>query len=185
MWSRASPAGLSSVATSAGVLLRAEGAPREALGELLLYLADRHQHLEEVIRPALRRGLTVISDRYHDATRAYQGAGRGIPLEVIDELARILRIPDPDLTILLDLDPEIAIARARSRDQAAGRQDEGRFEAEELAFHASVRAAYLALAQNNPRRIRIIPAHGTAQEVFKWIEPILIDSLCLKGNKPS
>src|SRR5262245_43041370 len=103
------------------------------MGELLLYLADRHQHLKEVIEPALSRGVTVLSDRYHDATRAYQGVARGVPASVLDALERALAIPEPDVTVLLDLDPAVGLERARRRNAAeAGRDAEGRFEAEEL-----------------------------------------------------
>jgi dTMP kinase len=156
------------------VLLRSQGAPREPLSELLLYLADRYQDLKEVIEPAEQRGMIVISDRYHDATRAYQGAARGIPPATIDSLARVLGIPEPDGTILLDLDPEIALNRARQRNAAnphAGA--EGRFEAEDLSFHRRVREGYLALAREYPQRIRVVAAHGSPDEVFARIAPIL------------
>jgi dTMP kinase len=156
------------------VLLRSHGAQREPLGELLLYLADRHQDLKEVIEPALRRGIIVISDRYHDATRAYQGAARGIPPATIDELARVLGILEPDGTILLDLDAEVALDRARKRNAASSSASaEGRFEAEDLSFHRRVREGYLALARQYPQRIRVVPALGSAEEVFARIAPIL------------
>ena len=156
------------------ILLGSGGAPREPMSELLLYLADRYQHLHEVVEPALHRGVTVLSDRYHDATLAYQGAARGIPIEQIDRLAHLLGIPEPGGTILLDLDPQVGLARARQRnatDSAAG--SEGRFEAEEIAFHRAVREAYLNLARRSPRRIRIVPAEGTPDEVFVRIAPLL------------
>jgi dTMP kinase len=144
------------------------------MGELLLYLADRYQHLKEVVEPALSRGLLVISDRYHDATRAYQGAARGVPLETIDALARLLSIREPDATVLLDLDPEMGLARARLRNEMiplAGA--EGRFEAEDLSFHRDVRKAYLELAARSPNRIKVISALGTPDEVFARIIPLL------------
>jgi dTMP kinase len=156
------------------VLLGSGGAPREPMGELLLYLADRYQHLKEIVEPALNRGLLVISDRYHDATRAYQGAARGVPLETIDALARLLNILEPDATVLLDLDPEVGLARARLRNEvipAAGA--EGRFEAEDLSFHRNVRTAYLDLAARSPDRIRVVSALGTPDEVFARIIPLL------------
>ncbi len=156
------------------ILLGTGGAPREPMSELLLYLADRYQHLHEVVEPAMRRGVTVLSDRYHDATLAYQGAARGIPIEKISGLARLLRFPEPGGTILLDLDPQVGLARARRRnatDSAAG--SEGRFEAEEIEFHRAVRKAYLGLARSSPQRIRIVPADGTPDEVFMRIEPLL------------
>ncbi|HYK92128.1 MAG TPA: dTMP kinase [Acidobacteriota bacterium] len=156
------------------VLLEAGGPYREPMGELLLYLADRYQHLHEVIEPALGRGILVISDRYHDATRAYQGAARGVPLDTIDALSRLLNIREPDATILLDLEPEAGLARARLRntlDPLAGA--EGRFEEESLSFHRKVRKAYLDLAQRSPGRIKVISAMGTTDEVFARIVPVL------------
>ncbi len=156
------------------VLLRLGGAPRAPLSELLLYLADRHQHLKEVIEPALASGITVLSDRYHDATRAYQGAARGIPTETIDALARLIGIPEPAGTVLFDLDPADGLARARTRnaaDSAAGQ--EGRFEAEDLSFHEAVRAAYLELARRSPERIRVVDGAGTPEKVFERVRPLL------------
>jgi dTMP kinase len=156
------------------VLLRIGGAPRDPLSELLLYLADRHQHLKEIVEPALARGLTVLSDRYHDATRAYQGAARGIPPDTIEALARVIGIPEPGGTILLDLDPAVGLSRARKRnasDAASGA--EGRFEAEDLSFHEAVRRAYLDLARMSPGRIRVVEAAGTPAEVFSRIRPVL------------
>jgi dTMP kinase len=156
------------------VLLDRHGAAREPLSELLLYLADRHQHLKQVVEPALARGLLVLSDRYHDATRAYQGAARGIPASTLRELERIVGIPDPDCTVLLDLDPEVGLTRARRRNAAdAALGDQGRFEAETLDFHRAVRAAYLALAEGEPARFRVVPAEGTPDEVFARIEPLI------------
>ncbi len=155
------------------VLLDASGPRREPVAELLLYLADRYQHLHEVIEPALRRGVTVLSDRYHDATRAYQGAARRIPATLIEDLRQRLAIREPDHTILLDLAPEIGLSRARTRNQAAGSADEGRFEAEDLSFHRDVREAYLALARSSHGRISVVEASGTPEQVFGRIEPLL------------
>ena len=156
------------------VLLGTGGAAREPMCELLLYLADRYQHLKETIEPALSRGLLVISDRYHDATRAYQGTGRGVPLETIDALAGMLNIREPDATILLDLDPEVGLARARLRnEQIPSAGAEARFEEEALAFHGRVRRAYLELAARSPERIKVISALGNPDEVFARIIPVL------------
>jgi dTMP kinase len=158
------------------VLLLAGGPQREPMSELLLYLADRYQHLRELIEPALRQGITVLSDRYHDATRAYQGAARRIPAESIAAMARLLAIRDPDRTLLLDLAPEVGLARARSRNRETGSAGaEGRFEAEDLAFHRDVRSAYLSLARSDPGRIFVVDASGTPDEVFARIEPLLAD----------
>jgi dTMP kinase len=169
------PGGTAFGAAVRQVLLQSGGPEREPVAELLLYLADRYQHLHERIEPALRRGITVLSDRYHDATRAYQGAARRIPSPLIDELARRLGIREPDRTLLLDLAPEIGLERARARnliDASAGA--EGRFEAEDLSFHREVRKAYLALAQAAPDRISVVDASGTPDQVFRRIEPLLV-----------
>lgn len=156
------------------VLLGIDSPHREPMCELLLFLADRLQHLKEVIEPSLERGLTVLSDRYHDATRAYQGAARVIPEASIDELARILNIIEPDGTILLDLDPAEGLSRARLRNKLSpSAAAEGRFEAEDLVFHQRIREAYLNLAKRFPQRIRVVPASGTPDEVFARIAPIL------------
>ncbi len=165
------------------VLLHLGGAPRVPMSELLLYLADRHQHLKEVIEPALARGIVVLCDRYHDATRAYQGAARGIHPAVIGELARLLEIPEPTGTVLLDLEPAAGLARARRRnasDSNAGA--EGRFEAEDLSFHEAVRAAYLELARSSPARIRVVSAAGTPEAVFGRIRPLLDEWLANSGS---
>jgi dTMP kinase len=156
------------------ILLDTDGCRREPRSELLLYLADRFQHLKEVIQPALQSGFVVLSDRYQDATRAYQGAARGIPLSEIDQLTRLLGIADPDKTILLDLKPETGLSRARIRNLASpSAAAEGRFEAEDLAFHERVREAYLELAERYPQRIHVVQASGTPDEVFSRLVPLL------------
>jgi dTMP kinase len=156
------------------VLLGTDGCRIEPWCELLLYLADRYQHLKEVIEPALKRGILVLSDRYQDATRAYQGAARGIGMSEIEKLTQILGIIEPDRTILLDLDPEEGLLRARNRNAASPTAAaEGRFEAEDLAFHRRVRDAYLELAGQWPGRIHVVDASGTPDEVFSRIRRLL------------
>lgn len=156
------------------VLLGMHGYSIEPLSELLLYLADRYQHLKEVVEPALERGKIVLSDRYQDATRAYQGAARGISGDDIQKLSELLGIVEPDKTILLDLDAEEGLARARSRNSLSETAAmEGRFEAEDFAFHQRVREAYLDLAARFPARITVVPASGTPDEVFSRITPLL------------
>jgi dTMP kinase len=126
-----------------------------ALGETLLMFASRAVHVENLIRPALARGEWVVCDRFTDATRAYQGSGRGVDLALIDALARAVHADvTPDCTILLDLPVEEGLRRARAR---AG-VDADRFEAETLAFHERVRAGYRLLARTHPERFRIIDA---------------------------
>ena len=136
--------------------------------ELFLYLADRAQHVAEVVRPALAQGMVVLCDRFTDSTVAYQGYGRGLDpalLRTLNDTATGSLVPD--LTILLDLDPEIGLRRALSRNLRAGAQvDEGRFEAESLAFHSRGRQGYLAIAATARERFRIVTAAIPPEEVF-------------------
>lgn len=156
------------------VLLRPDGVQREPWSELLLYLADRHQHLKELIEPAIKQGQVVLCDRYHDATRAYQGAARGISQAKIDKAAKLLGILEPDKTILLDLEPKIGLARARRRNSLDPTSAaEGRFEEEDLSFHNRVREAYLNLSTQFPRRIHIVPASESPDEVSRQIADLL------------
>lgn len=123
------------------------------LAELLLVFAARAQHLEEVIRPALARGDWVLCDRFTDATFAYQGYGRGLGRERIEQLQALVH-PDlqPDLTILLDIDIAEGLARARERG------DLDRIELEQASFFEAVRRGYLELAKQEPHRFAIVDA---------------------------
>ena len=123
--------------------------------ELLLFAASRAQLVRQVIRPALRRGLWVLCDRFTDATRAYQGGGRGLDASWIESLARTVHGDlSPDLTLLLDLPVDVGLRRARARAGAAA----DRFEGETLQFFERVRATYLALAEREPQRFRVLDA---------------------------
>lgn len=139
--------------------------------ELFLYLADRAQHVAEVIRPALAAGKSVLCDRYHDSTVAYQGYGRGLDVERLLALGELATGGlAPDATILLDLPVDIGLARARGRNAAVGAaESEGRFEAERLEFHQKVRQGFLALAGRQPDRFRVVNAMGPAEEVFSRV----------------
>lgn len=134
--------------------------------ELLLYAAERAEHVARVIRPALARGEWVLCDRYGDATRAYQSWGRCLPRESV-EAAHAIAISglEPDLTIWLRLGAEEAVSRARSRNCRLGTA-EGRFEAEALAFHRRVAAGYQALATEFPDRIVPVDGGGDVDAVF-------------------
>jgi dTMP kinase len=153
------------------VLLQTAGAPREPLSELLLYLADRYQHLQEIVEPALREGLYVLSDRYHDATVVYQGYARGIGFDLVQRLAQLLQIRRPDLTLVFDLDPVVGLKRARARNSSENIEELGRFEAEDLEFHERVREGYRILASKEPDRVLMVDAHGTPEEVFQRVWP--------------
>ena len=134
------------------LLLGEDGAPLTPLTELFLYCADRAQHAEEVIRPALAAGAVVLCDRFSDSTIAYQGYGRGLDLGALRELdARARDGLWPSLTFLLDCPVEEGLARARGR---SGTGD--RFERETTAFHERVRAGFLTLAAAEPARFCIV-----------------------------
>jgi len=141
--------------------------------ELLLYAASRAQHLHELILPALADGMTVLCDRFSDATLAYQGYGRGLDIEMIRSLDRIVTAGmRPDLTLLFDIEAAAGIARARGRNNSRGLEAEARFENEELAFHDRVRRGYLILAAQEPDRIRIVDALGTPEAVREKVGKI-------------
>ncbi len=135
------------------------------LAELALIYAARAQHLEEVVRPALARGEIVVSDRFNDASFAYQGYGRRLGTEAVRALDRVIcRGLRPGLTLLLDLPASRALGRARGREVRRN-SARGRFEAEHLKFHRRVRAGYLAIARREPRRVKVIPGDRPVAEV--------------------
>ncbi|APG26798.1 dTMP kinase [Syntrophotalea acetylenivorans] len=148
------------------ILLNPANDALENRAELLLYAAARAQHVAEVIQPALKQGQIVLCDRYTDATLAYQGYGRGLDLDLIEEL-NTLASGDcrPHLTLLLDMPHETGLKRALERNDTQNMCDEGRFEQESLDFHKRVREGYLFLAQKDPQRMQVIDATGTPAEV--------------------
>lgn len=143
--------------------------------ELFLYLADRAQHIHEVIIPALEQGKIVLCDRHTDSTLAYQGYGRGIDLQLLRRLNDMASQGiKPDLTLLLDCPVEIGLSRTtQRRSQTAAGQSEDRFEREKLDFHERIRAGFLELARAEPDRFRIINAAGSAQAVAEDIKNII------------
>jgi dTMP kinase len=154
--------------------------------ELLLYAADRAQHLVEVVLPALRAGRIVLCDRYLDATLAYQGFARGLGCERVLELHRLPPLDQrPDRTLLLDLDPAAALTRARHRNRDQGTDaTEGRFEREQLEFHQRVREGYLELARLEPGRIRVVDAGGDSDQVEQRVGRALHDLSALSEDAP-
>jgi len=157
------------------ILLERDAEPMPQSCELLLMFAARATHLDNLIRPAVRRGAWVLCDRFTDATYAYQGGGRGMPVATIDALAGIVH-PDlqPDLTLLLDLPVPAGLARASHRNGAEGPD---RFESEQQAFFERVRDTYLERARREPGRFRVVAASGSLDEVAQGIrealEPLL------------
>ena len=142
------------------LLLAVHEEPMSGLTELLLVFAARAQHLDKIIEPALATGKWVVCDRFTDATFAYQGAGRGLSMETIDQLQSMVQGDlRPDLTIILDLDPEIGMQRASNRGEL------DRFEREQQSFFRHVRQGYLDIAQAEPDRCTVIDASKALEDV--------------------
>ena len=143
-----------------------------ATAETLLNYAARESHLRETIRPALTRGDLVICDRFMDSTRVYQGFAGGCDMALIESLEqKIVGETRPDLTLILDVDPELGLARAKKRADG-----EDRFEKKGLAFHRKLREGFLAIAARDPKRCRIVdssrPYEEVAQEIWRLVQPL-------------
>lgn len=143
--------------------------------ELLLYFASRAQNVDEVIRPALEAGSVVLCDRFTDSTLVYQGCGRGLDAAVVLDLDRIachgLR---PATTVLIDIDLETSLSRAKRRNERYG-QSESRIDEESAAFHESVRKGYLALATAEPDRFIVIDGRASIGDVARNLREALQD----------
>ena len=151
------------------VLLDAANQELSPIAELLLYFASRAQNVDERIGPALRRGEIVLADRFTDSTLVYQGCGRGLGAETVLALDRIAcRGLKPDLTLLVDIDVETSLARARARN-AAQPAGETRMDEQSLEFHRKVYEAYQALAAGEPERIRRIDGRAAIEEIERAI----------------
>jgi dTMP kinase len=142
--------------------------------EALLFSLARDDHLETIIRPALRKGKWVLSDRFMDSTRAYQGAGGNLDPAIISALERtVVGNTRPDLTILIDIDPEIGLKRAHERQMQAGGGGKDRFEAMNIGFHKRLRQAFLDIAAEEPERIWIVdgakPPDVLAREIWDMV----------------
>ncbi len=156
------------------ILLDPANVNLDPTAELLLYAASRAQHLREVISPALEAGVTVLCDRFSDATLAYQGYGRGLDIETIRLLDTMVTAGmRPDLTILFDIEAAAGIARARGRNCLQGLDEEARFENEAMAFHHRVRQGYQALAAREKDRFLTIDASGSAESVHEQVRIIV------------
>ncbi|MBI2982068.1 MAG: dTMP kinase [Deltaproteobacteria bacterium] len=148
--------------------------------ELLLYLAGRRDHVKNVILPALRKGMVVLCDRFTDATLAYQGFARGLPVPLLKRLNEaVCEGVKPDLTILFDVPTSVGLQRARKRNKKVTKNltNEGRFEKEKNLFHEKVRRGYLTLARREKRRFRIIDTRRPKAEVFEKLVSILKTAL--------
>lgn len=161
------------------ILLDAGNRGMQPVCELLLYWAARAEHVEAVIRPALKSGKLVLCDRYTDSTMAYQGFARGIDFTTLADLDRIATENlKPDLTLLFDLPVEVGLARAHGRMQGqTGIAREDRFENEELEFHRKVRDGFLELAKREPGRFVVLDATSEPQILHAQVLKIVTDAL--------
>ena len=147
----------------------------DPLAELLVFAADRAQHVRTVLRPALAENKIVMSDRYADATVAYQGSGRGFKPELISEIVQLATEGlTPDLTLLFNLSVSESAVRTRRRVAA---KNTDRLDSENVEFHERVRQAYLEIAQSNPQRVQVIDARGSAQETHALVMDLVIPFL--------
>ena len=155
------------------ILLDPDHAEMGVSAEILLYEASRAQLVEQVIRPALAAGEVVLCDRFSDSTTAYQGYARGVDLARIAELNRAATGGlVPDRTLVLDIDPAVGITRATA-------ETTDRLESEDLAFHSRVREGFLAIAAEEPARVGVIDASGTAEQVAERVVAALTDLAAL------
>lgn len=145
------------------ILLRRANFRIEPLAELLLFYVDRAQHLAEVINPGIKRRVIMLCDRYDDSSVAYQAIGRGLPRQILSMLYALVGGVKPDLTLLLDVDPDVGLRRKR-RSGVTNRLDE-----ERLAFHQKVRGGYLQLSQEDPSRWVVIDASQAREAVWQEI----------------
>lgn len=147
------------------ILLASKTRKLSPLAELLLMYSARAQHLAEVVRPALARGEIVVSDRFSDASMAYQGFGRQLGIQIVRAIDQVVcGKTKPDLTLVLDLSPRLALKRAQRRE-VRHNSKHGRFELQGLDFHNRVRRGYLSIARNEPGRVKLIDANQNVAAV--------------------
>ena len=151
----------------------------DPLTELLVFAADRAQHVRRILRPALKNGMVVISDRYADATVAYQGAGRGFSPDLVTEIVRLATEGlKPDLTLLFDVPVSESTNRTTRRINA--RRD--RLDIEHAVFHERVRQAYLAIAAAEPERVKVIDTSGPVDATHEQVKAIIVSFLESRGH---
>lgn len=156
------------------ILLNPDHCKMTSMSELLLYEAGRAQHVKEVIEPFLKKGVTVLCDRFSDATIAYQGYGRGIDLGLVVRLNRLssqgIR---PDVTFLLDCPSALGLKRALRRNRVLKQEKEGRFEKEKVQFHHRVKKGYRSIAKKEPHRVKVIGTRQGEEKVFEKIRKVI------------
>ena len=158
----------------------------DPLTELLVFAADRAQHVRRMLRPALEAGRVVISDRYADATVAYQGAGRGFSTELITQIVQLATEGlKPDLTLLFDVSIEESTNRTTRRSTsrgASGKAPRDRLDIEHADFHTRVRDAYLQIALAEPERVKLIDTSGPVEHTHERVKEIIVPYLQSRGH---
>jgi dTMP kinase len=158
----------------------------DPLTELLVFAADRAQHVRRKVLPALESGAVVISDRYADATVAYQGAGRGFPPELISQIVQLATGGlKPDLTLLFDVSIDESTSRTTRRStgkNAAARSGRDRLDIEAADFHARVRDAYLSIAAAEPERVKVIDTSGAVERTHEQVKQVIVPFLKSRGH---
>ncbi len=165
------------------ILLNPEHREMSPLSELLLYEASRAQHVTEVVKPLLKKGLIVLCDRFSDASIAYQGYGRKVDLKWVERLNRLSSQGiKPDVTFLLDCPSDVGLKRALQRNQMLKKEKEERFEREKIQFHHRVRKGYLSIAKKEPHRVKVIDTREGEEKVFEKIRQ-LVDKLLVGSSE--
>ncbi len=159
------------------LLVEGEAGRWSAETEILLFTAARRDHLEKTIRPALEAGRVIVSDRFADSTRVYQGVARSGLRDVVDRLHALMIGREPDLTFVIDTDPETALRRGLARQSG-----EDRFESLGLAFQERLRAGFLALAREFPGRVRVIDGNRSETTIAAEVAALTRDVLARCGH---
>jgi dTMP kinase len=157
----------------------------DPLTELLVFAADRAQHVRRILVPSLEKGEVVISDRYADATVAYQGAGRGFSPELISQIVQLATGGlKPDLTLLFDVSIKDATARTtrRSSGKSTAKGERDRLDIEDAEFHARVRDAYLRIAKAEPERVKVIDTTGAVERTHERVKRVVLPFLKARGH---
>ncbi len=170
------PGGTAEAEKIRDLIVQRDGGAWTAMAEVLLLFAARHLHVERVIAPAIRDGKVVICDRFTDSTLAYQGYGHDLDLSVIEDLKRIVIDGlEPDMTFILDIDPELGLKRSERRlasESLSIKQKEDRFESMDFSFHERLRQGFLSIAKDNPERCIVCDA---TQDLDVIVEQIAKD----------
>ena len=167
------------------ILLDSANQELSPTAEILLYFASRAQNVDQWILPALDRGEVVLCDRFTDSSMAYQGCGRGLGVQTVDDLDRIAcRGLKPDLTLLVDVDAEASLARARARN-AAEPHCETRMDDQSIEFHRKVYDDYHALAAREPDRVKLVNGRTDLDAIEKEVWGIVSGLLCGAGWQPA